>query len=300
MASRALTMSNSLPSADRKRGFTSRLVFLMLFVVGITLWTYLVYQNQHVISRMMMTAFAALMIALSASLGARFLFYKRNWFIRLITAWASLIIGLFLLGFISNWKMGIGPVEFWRKSYDWVEIGQLGGGMIVAVIGLGAWWRGPASTFASHNVKRKAKRRPAALQEESPRQRQPVQSPRADPPRRIPAPAARNPNPRNAVVRLKVAKQARAITRSGPHPEKVVVGRLTKNVHPNRLRKLFNRSRKREMQISTHEEHRCPYCLEDVKRNDPRGVKECSICHTLHHGDCWDITGMCQVPHLNS
>jgi hypothetical protein len=37
-----------------------------------------------------------------------------------------------------------------------------------------------------------------------------------------------------------------------------------------------------------------------VKRNDPRGVVECEVCHTLHHKDCWDITGACQVPHLNT
>ena len=37
----------------------------------------------------------------------------------------------------------------------------------------------------------------------------------------------------------------------------------------------------------------------DIKRNDIRGSVECPICHTLHHKDCWDITGTCQVPHLN-
>lgn len=47
------------------------------------------------------------------------------------------------------------------------------------------------------------------------------------------------------------------------------------------------------------EEHRCPYCLEEVKRNDPRGVKICPICHTHHHADCWAVTGACQVPHYH-
>ncbi|MFN2120746.1 MAG: hypothetical protein ACK2T0_10170 [Anaerolineales bacterium] len=27
---------------------------------------------------------------------------------------------------------------------------------------------------------------------------------------------------------------------------------------------------------------------------------ECPICHTLHHKDCWDVTGSCQIPHLAS
>ncbi|MBI4786154.1 MAG: hypothetical protein HY782_03790 [Chloroflexi bacterium] len=47
-------------------------------------------------------------------------------------------------------------------------------------------------------------------------------------------------------------------------------------------------------------EDRCPYCLDIVKRNDPRGVQVCEVCHTPHHADCWAITGKCQVPHLNT
>lgn len=299
MATRALTMSNSLPSDNRRRGFTSRLILLLLFVAGMTFWTYFVYLNQHAMSKMLMTGFAAVMIALAASLGARFLFYKRNWFVRLVAAWSSLALGLFLLGMITNWKLGIGPIEFWRKNYDWIEIAQLGGGMIVALAGLGAWWRGPAAVPSPRKLKRSAKRRPAPEHEDTPRRQKPVQPLRADPPRPMQASVSSRQNSRTA-VRLKVAKQARAITRSAPRPEKMLVGRLTKSGRSNRLQKLFNRNRPRELQISVYEEHRCPYCLEDVKRNDPRGVKECSVCHTLHHADCWDITGMCQVPHLNS
>jgi hypothetical protein len=29
-------------------------------------------------------------------------------------------------------------------------------------------------------------------------------------------------------------------------------------------------------------------------------VVTCPICKTRHHKDCWDITGMCQVPHYHS
>lgn len=45
------------------------------------------------------------------------------------------------------------------------------------------------------------------------------------------------------------------------------------------------------------QEHSCPYCLEPVLSNDPRGVKVCSTCHTHHHADCWGVAGACQVPH---
>jgi hypothetical protein len=44
-------------------------------------------------------------------------------------------------------------------------------------------------------------------------------------------------------------------------------------------------------------EHRCPYCLDVVEPDDPRGIEVCEICHTYHHADCWAVTGMCQVPH---
>ena len=47
-------------------------------------------------------------------------------------------------------------------------------------------------------------------------------------------------------------------------------------------------------------EDRCPYCLDVIKRNDPRGIHTCDVCGTPHHADCWSITGKCQVPHLNT
>jgi hypothetical protein len=47
------------------------------------------------------------------------------------------------------------------------------------------------------------------------------------------------------------------------------------------------------------EEHRCPFCLELVEPDDPRGIVECQVCHTQHHADCWAITGACQVPHYH-
>ena len=56
--------------------------------------------------------------------------------------------------------------------------------------------------------------------------------------------------------------------------------------------------RKPRLQLSDEEEHRCPYCLELIDPDDPRGTVECKICHTLHHADCWAITGACQVPHF--
>jgi ribosomal protein L37AE/L43A len=58
--------------------------------------------------------------------------------------------------------------------------------------------------------------------------------------------------------------------------------------------------RKSKVRLSLIEKHLCPYCLEPVVQNDPRGIVECEICHTLHHADCWAIAGSCQVPHFTA
>jgi hypothetical protein len=55
-----------------------------------------------------------------------------------------------------------------------------------------------------------------------------------------------------------------------------------------------------EIRLVGSEEHKCPYCLQPIAPKDPRGVVTCPICHTRHHKDCWDITGMCQVPHYHT
>ena len=69
------------------------------------------------------------------------------------------------------------------------------------------------------------------------------------------------------------------------------------------LPKLRSRSRENHDEgprIMRVVEDRCPYCLDVVKRNDPRGIQVCEVCGTPHHADCWAITGKCQVPHLNT
>ncbi len=55
--------------------------------------------------------------------------------------------------------------------------------------------------------------------------------------------------------------------------------------------------RQLRVRLVGREEHRCPYCLELVRRRDSRGVVVCRVCHTRHHADCWGVTGACQVPH---
>jgi hypothetical protein len=106
-----------------------------------------------------------------------------------------------------------------------------------------------------------------------------------------PVPKSSNHPPR---PRQQLQKRRR-LTRSRPkaapvaNPKKVVD-----------LTDKTNTQRKPHLQLSDEEEHRCPYCLELIDIDDPRGTVECKICHTLHHADCWAITGACQVPHFTA
>jgi len=294
MAIRTLTMSNPLAPTSRRSGFLFRLVLLLLFSVGIVFWLNALDQHQENVPQDMMIVFVNTIIALACSFGARFFFYRRNWFIRIVTALASLVICLYVLGYITNWRLGIGPLEFWRKSVDWFEAAQLGGGALLTLLGLKAWWR-RSSSISGLGLPVRAQRPMDAGENRVSPQIPFIAQPRSKVSMKAPRHWSERP-PKGS--RLKVAGQARLHSvNSLPDIEKGIVSRSVRKPHSKR-RKLFQR--KPEMQISVYEDHRCPFCLETVKRNDPRGVKECDVCHTLHHKDCWDITGMCQVPHLNS
>jgi ribosomal protein L37AE/L43A len=54
-----------------------------------------------------------------------------------------------------------------------------------------------------------------------------------------------------------------------------------------------------DVKLVGEEDHVCPYCLEQVHKNDKRGVVICQECGTWHHKDCWDLTGSCGVAHRN-
>jgi hypothetical protein len=56
-------------------------------------------------------------------------------------------------------------------------------------------------------------------------------------------------------------------------------------------------TRVQRVHLSQAVEERCPYCLELVEPDDPRGVHRCEVCGTAHHADCWAEAGACQVLH---
>jgi hypothetical protein len=165
--------------------------------------------------------------------------------------------------------MGLRPLEYLTQADNWVEMGQLAIGSLGAIVGGLARRRiSPAEVSLPPQRRREA----------------------AAPVRR----ARRRPQP-TATTSQRAASQPRRAARV----------RQRRALSLPQLR-LPTRTRRRPLpvrkssgvRVIAKAEDRCPYCLDAIKKNDPRGVVICEICETPHHADCWEAGGKCQVPHL--
>ena len=289
MSIRTATMSNSYSPVTRRPGFFRKLVVTLLFVVGIASFMALFNGYQKNLSSFWMMVLAILSIGLASGAASRITFYQWSGFIRFFVMLLALPLGLFVLGVLTNWQIGIGPLSPWaRGNIPQDELIQLGGAFLVAIICMEAWWKHPSKNEDAIEVQR------------SPGSREQMPVTTAVPsiqPRRQAHAQENLTYVQKGNSRLKFLKTNKARSRKTPVVDKLILTHKAETTRTRRKR-LFNR--KPKLQLSVFEEHRCPYCLDEVKRNDPRGVKECDVCHSLHHADCWAITGMCQVPHLNS
>lgn len=283
MSSRIATMNNSFSALKSRRpGFFRKLIVVLSFVIGIAIFISLLNIHQKNLSPLWMKIFAILSIGLAAGSTVRAVFYEWPGYVRFFAMVFIVPLGLFFLGFFSVWDLGIGPIDPWlNKVVDPDQLIQLGGALLVAMICLEAWWKPRPKIEDAPDVLGVSNQReqgPTAVS---------IQSVR---PRSSPAQPKRSWTP-------KFLKARKSRASNIPAASKFTIKRTAQSAYPKH-RRLFDR--KPKLQLSVFEEHRCPYCLDLVKRNDPRGIKECDVCHSLHHGDCWAITGQCQVPHLNS
>lgn len=289
MSIRTATMSNSHSPATRRPSFFRKLVITLLFVVSIAGFMALFNVYQKNLSSFWMTVLATLSIGLACGAASRIIFYYWSGFIRFFVILPALPLGLFVLGVLTNWQMGIGPLNPWAKGIiPQDELIQLGGAFLVATICLDAWWKSPSKIKDVEEVQRSRRNQDQKPVTAAPQSVQPRQQ-------------AHTQESLTFLPKKKLGLKFLKVNKARSHTISAVDElNLTHTAQPtrSRLKRLF--SRKPNLQISLYEEHRCPFCLDEVKRNDPRGVKKCEVCNALHHADCWAITGMCQVPHLNS
>ena len=295
-------MSTYGPGRGDEAWHLLRKIFLLLLVVtaaalGLVL---LSRQNSHV-PLILFNTLADASLGLLAGLAARFALKDRHGLIRGLASAAVSLVGLGILGYLTSWKSGIGPFQTGWVTVHWLDAAHIRLGLplefgrssmnvldlVHAVIAVDTSWI----------ALRVWKQEPRVLGQSSlpmPRFRRPV-TPRSAPVEVAPVqivPAPKVPASSASGSRARIRRK---------RSERAVVARPTSPIRPVRSRPRRGARRTRPaVHLAIHEEHKCPYCLEPVSRNDPRGTVECQICHTLHHKDCWDITGNCQVPHLTT
>ncbi len=235
-------------------------------------------------------------IGLIAGFAVRQTLRNRARLIQGATALAALIIGLLMLGLMTNGQTGLGGF-YSAAGPNW------GGLALVALAALTAWlslraWRPGWRT-------RPGLRERLANQWQAFKSRIRTAWESSRPYRALNWTNERLESARAWSLRDDAPSVAPAPTPAQPASPRHVPGRAL----IQRFKESFQRApadspaKKREPKILPRVtftgaiEHRCPYCLELVEPNDPRGVRVCEICHTYHHADCWAITGMCQVPH---
>jgi len=163
---------------------------------------------------------------------------------------------------------GLRPLEYLAGADNWIEMGQLAIGCLGAIVGgLARRRTSPAEVALAPQQVRET----AAPVRRTRRRRQPTATSQRTASQRRPAARVRE-------RRVLSLPQLRLPTRTRRRPLPV--------------------RKSSGLKVIAKAEDRCPYCLDVIKKNDPRGVVFCEICETPHHADCWEAGGKCQVPHL--
>jgi hypothetical protein len=283
MAVRVATMSpmdNSSP-AGKPQHLSRKLVLLLLLTSAYALGLVLLFRKRPDFPLILFSYFADCTLAVVAGLGARLVLSKRGWFIRSFAAMVMAIAGQVILGYFTQWKIGLDVPQFLLGYMSWVDLSHLTLGLLAALSAVWAW--------------RRSRPNPELGDFSAPVVVTPLRS-NADP-----SAQSRIRLPQSWSLHLGSMTRPREGAHSGNGNHSSAHSRL-KLITGQAVRPKPRRSSRQKLhvQLALVEEHRCPYCLEPVSRSDPRGVKECEVCHALHHADCWAITGTCQVPHLNS
>jgi hypothetical protein len=243
-------------------------VFLLIFLVGGT--TTAIYLKYALVSA----------VGLTAGLTSRRLLRYRTGLLRLMAAISALIVGLIVLNIYSLGFIGIALVSRGTTEPDWESLIQIGLGTFSAWLSLHAWKtsKPEISSTVEPQERRKLRLVPSRVENWLARANLRLGSTST---------GSQSSGARRVNFRTSSSSNGNA-------------GRSSL-VKRQRRPKVFGWARRHNNQVhlSTVEEHRCPFCLEVVNTNDPRGVEICPVCQTYHHADCWEVTGTCQIPHVH-
>ena len=257
-------MSNPKPSLSDpiSLALARKLVLLLLLVVVTAMGLVVLLLQTRLSIYLLASLLTDAVMGLVAGFSARWIIPRKTPVLRIGSILLFITGGLVLLSWFTGGGFGIHLLRAGPIRVNWWEVGQFLIATMCACMALFSW-RHPTRTAPQIKT-----------EQELPRtRRKPQKRPKY----------ASKLQPASPVVN-QTERPASQMVAAQP-------------VKPKRGRS--NRSRPKVM-LSSEEEHRCPYCLELIEPDDPRGVVECEICHTLHHADCWAITGACQVPHFTA
>lgn len=281
------------PQPSERPALLRKVVLLFLLVTALALGLVILFREQPGFPFLLQHSLATAVIAIGSAISSRMVLSRRHVLIRFLAALAAFLVGLYVLGLASDWKFGIGPLDLRPRTVDWDGLAQVGLGIYLFLLIFRAWRR-PATPPRVIEVTPRYEPelsdiRPEALP--TPRRSRHSHRASSDTRRKADLSFAPGITPSAPSVRVRRATRKR---RNG------AVRTLTAADLPIRPKPRRRKGSRPHVQFAVVEDHRCPFCLDSVSRADPRGVVECEVCHALHHKDCWDITGVCQVPHLNT
>jgi len=289
MALRSSTMSmpfsdQTLDSQQEQYNLPRKLAIVLLLVIASSLWIYILFREKRLPFPTPVQEMAAgVIVAIVAGLGAQLILSKRDGFFRFVVAMAGDVAGIYILGLVSNGKYGISKFGWLPRATDYDGLNLIGIGLIV-ILFMCLLFRRTRVIVIPEPIQVIP---PAAETEYvSPMQIEPSSS----------ISISNSERPRISWSRFFTPSPSVQPRTNGRRAGGMIQPAKVAPAMPKRRK----RNRKARVQLALVEEHRCPYCFDLVTRTDSRGVKECPVCHTLHHKDCWDVTGSCQVPHLNT
>jgi hypothetical protein len=291
MALRSSTMNmpfsdQTLEHQPEQYNLPRKLVIVLLLVVASSLWLYILFRERRLpYPTPVQEISAGVIVALVAGVGTQLILSKRDGFFRFVVSMAGDVAGIYILGFVSNGKYGISRFGWLPKAVDYDGLNLIGIGFII-IIFMSLLFRRTRIIVI-----------PEPMQVIPPSGEPETYSPvQIEPSSSLSVSSSTPERQRISWSRIFTPGASAQPRTNGRRSGGMIQPAKVAPAMPKRRK----RNKKARVQLALVEEHRCPYCFDLVTRTDPRGVKECPVCHTLHHKDCWDVTGSCQVPHLNN
>src|SRR5512144_2923136 len=121
MAMRAATMNSmspmdTPPTMRQSDSLFRKLVLLLLLIGAAVLWIVIWFRQGADIPLLLSTFFADASLGLIAGFGSRIFLRNRDGFVRGFIAILIAVIGMYMIGALTHWVLGVGPI-LWEQKF---------------------------------------------------------------------------------------------------------------------------------------------------------------------------------------